>query len=51
MYLSNPNAVYFKNGKTKKNIYCTKIEAVKIILNRMLVDEKAIIFSLGFSPK
>jgi thiamine pyrophosphate-dependent acetolactate synthase large subunit-like protein len=46
MYLSNPNAVYFRNGKDKTNIYCTKVETVKIILHRMLIDEKEIIFSL-----
>jgi SNF2 family DNA or RNA helicase len=46
MYLSHPNAIYFKNGKNKTNPYCAKEEAVKIILHRMLIDEKAIIFSL-----
>jgi transposase-like protein/superfamily II DNA or RNA helicase len=46
MYLSNPKAVYFKNGKNKTTPYCTKEAAVKMILQRMLDDEKAIIFSL-----
>jgi superfamily II DNA or RNA helicase len=45
MYLSHPASVFDINHKNQKHPPCLKAEAVKIILENTLEDEKTIIFS------
>jgi len=45
MFLSSPGSVYYSNAKIEELPYCTKETAVKIIIQHMGNDEKAIIFS------
>jgi superfamily II DNA or RNA helicase len=45
MYLSHPASIYFQNKRDQQFPACAKADAVKMILENMLDDEKAIIFS------
>ncbi|MDR2008902.1 MAG: DEAD/DEAH box helicase [Bacteroidales bacterium] len=44
MYLSHPDSVYYKYGKQPETVFCTKVEAVKAIVNKNRLN-KTVVFS------